>query len=309
MASVFTDLAAERRATLAMMEEAAASRQQHGRPDSGLDAKLAAARTGDWSWSSFLGGTATLPPSTASQELPPETPGPAFDGSAHLPNPATAPQLQYLRVLVAKLDRLSPPADPDAFVFTDEQWAKLTKKSASALIDKLGAVVERLEREPRQRLSDARPPGLTLPAEIRKAAQEPTKADVPAGRYAVHGADGTVDFYKVDQPTEGRWAGYTFASLLIGTPGDWSKQRLSKLATATLLDRIRQAGVENAARLFGEKTATCGHCSSPLSDLQSRCAGYGQTCAGKHGYWYPTLAQARQIMGEGVDPESNAPVG
>lgn len=286
MANVLVDMKADRAATLAMMIDAKAVRDAAGHPDPRSDDILTRALAGDWSWSGALAGRVVETP-----QLPPAQP--AADASTHRPDGCTDAQVRFLNVLfskVAKLTGTEPVAVPD----------DLSKKAASALIDKLSVQVEKLER--------ARPPGLTLPAEIRQAATPQPVNDVPEGRYAVRGSDRTVDFYKVDCPTEGRWAGYVFASLLTGAPGDWAKQRLSKPATATLLARIQAAGVEDSARLFGEKTESCGNCGSPLSDPQSRVAGYGETCAGKHGYWYPTLAEALEILNEGVDPESNTAV-
>jgi hypothetical protein len=128
-------------------------------------------------------------------------------------------------------------------------------------------------------------------------AQAPA-VDVPAGRYAVPTNEGHYAFYKVDRPTEGRWAGYVFAKQLIGSVGSWSEQRLSRDVTQTILARIATQGVEESARLFGIKARACGFCMSPLSNPQSRAAGYGSTCADNNGLHYPTYTEAVQILGE-----------
>lgn len=120
---------------------------------------------------------------------------------------------------------------------------------------------------------------------------------VPAGRYALPAEDGHFVFYKVDTPTEGKWAGYTFVSQLIGSVGDWSEQRLDKSHSKSVLHRIA-ADVEEAARMFGLKARACGHCLSPLSNVQSRAAGYGETCANNHGYYYPSKEEAQTILSE-----------
>jgi hypothetical protein len=121
---------------------------------------------------------------------------------------------------------------------------------------------------------------------------------VAAGRYAVNGQDGTVDFYQIDRPTQGKWAGYTFVKLLVGSVGDFSETAVRGAAARTVAQKILDAGMEESARLFGQKTRHCGHCSSPLTNPQSRAAGYGDTCASKHGYWYPSLNEALRILGE-----------
>jgi hypothetical protein len=133
------------------------------------------------------------------------------------------------------------------------------------------------------------------PVDVKDGYAQP---QVPAGRYAVYGDDGTVDFYQVDKPEQGRWVGHTFVKLLIGAPGSFNEQRFDKTTAATILRKIETSGVENSARLFGQKTEHCGNCMSPLTQPQSRAAGYGGTCAGKHGYWYPSLAEALRILEE-----------
>src|SRR5690606_20906173 len=69
---------------------------------------------------------------------------------------------------------------------------------------------------------------------------------VPDGRYALPAEDGHFVFYKVDNVTEGKWAGYTFVVQLLGSVGDWSEQRLDKAHSKSVLARIA-ANVEEAA--------------------------------------------------------------
>lgn len=134
---------------------------------------------------------------------------------------------------------------------------------------------------------------ITALLEIPKTAA-PT---VPDGRYALAAEDGHFVFYLVSSPTEGTWAGRTFVVQLIGSVGSWSEQRLSAQVTRSILDRIA-VNPEEAARMFGIKAEACGYCGSPLSNIQSRAAGYGETCAHKHGFFYPTEAEAKEILQE-----------
>ena len=120
---------------------------------------------------------------------------------------------------------------------------------------------------------------------------------IPDGKYALQADDGHFVFYQIDNPTEGKWAGYTFVSQLIGSVGDWQEQRLSRQVSDGVKARIA-ANVEEAARMFGIKAKACSYCSSPLSNIQSRAAGYGETCANNHGFFYPTEAEAREILAE-----------
>lgn len=120
---------------------------------------------------------------------------------------------------------------------------------------------------------------------------------IPDGKYALPAEDGHFVFYQIDNPTEGKWAGYTFVSQLVGSVGRWSEQRLSRQVSDSVKARIA-ANVEEAARMFGIKAKACSYCSSPLSNIQSRAAGYGETCAHNHGFFYPTEAEAREILAE-----------
>lgn len=126
--------------------------------------------------------------------------------------------------------------------------------------------------------------------------------EVPAGRFAIVGGDGTVDFYQIDRPDKGKWKDYIFLSLLLGSTDGFNRSAIKNpKAKATIMGKIQAAGIEESARLFGQKTNRCGHCLADLTNPQSRAAGYGGTCAAKHGYWYPSESEALKILGEGKD--------
>lgn len=121
--------------------------------------------------------------------------------------------------------------------------------------------------------------------------------NVPDGRYALPAEDGHFVFYKVESPTTGKWVGYTFVSQLVGSVGDWQEVRLARWVADSVKTRIL-SNVEEAARMFGIKAKACSYCSSPLSNVQSRAAGYGETCAHNHGFYYPTEVEAKDILAE-----------
>jgi hypothetical protein len=109
--------------------------------------------------------------------------------------------------------------------------------------------------------------------------------DVPAGKYALTiegatGDDNDIAFYDVDRPTEGRWAGYTFVTMILGGGGE---QKVSRAASRTILGRIA-ADPAGAARLFGQKTETCGVCGRNLTNKVSRDYGIGPDCRQKTGW-------------------------
>lgn len=109
----------------------------------------------------------------------------------------------------------------------------------------------------------------------RKAAEAP-KNNVPAGRYAVENEDGELRFYKVDQPTEGRWAGYTFLKVMASDTEYPVKGAAKHAIIAKIAVDARAAMVR-----YGQEIGKCGHCNRTLTDEASRAAGIGPICAEK----------------------------
>lgn len=205
---------------------------------------------------------------------------------------ATDNQMAFLRRLIGERDYFSLlPADrAKVDLLRDSPDARPTKRGASALIEVLKATA----------VNPHAAPAATAPSTAGLAG-------VPEGRYALESTGDGVKFVQVDRPTEGKWAGWLFVSYLSGAPGDWNQYPVKdRAAKAALLARITDAGVEASARLFGLKTQTCGFCSSALSLHQSRAAGYGAHCAGKHGLYYPSKSEALRILnerGESIEDE------
>lgn len=107
--------------------------------------------------------------------------------------------------------------------------------------------------------------------------------DVPAGRYAVATEDGATNalaFYRVDRPTEGRWAGYTFVKLIVSD----GEQRLSRAASQAVLAKIAEAGPAEASAAYGHEIGSCGVCGRTLTNDESRARGIGPLCIEKMGW-------------------------
>lgn len=154
-----------------------------------------------------------------------------------------------------------------------KQWFRdeASKTQASAMIERLKALPWKAREE--QNRSENAAQGY---------------ADIPAGRYAITGDDGTTDFYKVDRPVGGRWDGYTFVKLLIASGGhgieSLSEQRVRGAAAMTITHRIEEAGVRESMERFGRAIGSCGHCGRVLTNEESRERGIGPVCAGKMGW-------------------------
>jgi hypothetical protein len=126
----------------------------------------------------------------------------------------------------------------------------------------------------------------------KKATQADTLPDVPAGRYAIlsthpnpddNSESAAYDFYQVDKPTEGRWAGRVFVSQLFGAPGTYHKERITSARAKKVLAKIG-SNPEKASLAYGRESGVCGICSSPLTNKASLDAGIGPICASKTGW-------------------------
>ncbi len=176
---------------------------------------------------------------------------------------AAGPTERQLNFLLSLLEERDPGDDVELQHLADparRERVGLTKALASEYIDRLLA----------------RPKKVSAP-------REPTP-DVPAGRYALTGDDGTTDFYKVDRPTEGKWAGFTFVKLLVANGGygdDMGEQRLRQAQGATILRRILDTGVMESLTRYGHELGACGICGRTLTDNESIERGIGPVCAGR----------------------------
>lgn len=123
--------------------------------------------------------------------------------------------------------------------------------------------------------------------EVLKVAKETAKAEaaaptsvVPEGYYAID-MDGTVKFYRVDCPTEGKWAGRTFVS--VQASDDFHPIRNAANRNA-ILTAIEAQGVKEAAKRYGLLIGRCGCCNRTLTDETSRAIGIGPVCREKYGF-------------------------
>jgi hypothetical protein len=129
----------------------------------------------------------------------------------------------------------------------------------------------------------ARAPRPTREVVAEVTVEVPVVETVPAGRYAVATEDGAVNtlaFYKVDRPTEGKWAGYVFVKLMRSD----EEVRLSRAAGATVLAKIAAVGAKEASAAYGREIGSCGVCSRTLTNDDSREIGIGPDCRARLGW-------------------------
>lgn len=104
--------------------------------------------------------------------------------------------------------------------------------------------------------------------------------EIPAGRYAVTGEDGTTDFYRIDHGKK-KWEGTLFVKLHVAGRED---QNLRGANARTIADKIMKAGPRAAAIRYGKELGACSICNRELTNNDSIEAGIGPVCAQKAGW-------------------------
>lgn len=112
-----------------------------------------------------------------------------------------------------------------------------------------------------------------VPAAPQKAAEQ---VDVPAGRYALRTEDG-IKFYRLDRPTKGQWAGFTFLKVQASDDLYPIKNRTEK---ARIIAEIGK-GAQAAEQLYSVELGICRSCYRTLTDETSRALGIGPECRKK----------------------------
>lgn len=150
-------------------------------------------------------------------------------------------------------------------------------------------VLNAIEAEtlPRDKASEIIDFLLAKPLAEKQPGVKPSSDPWPAvteGHYAVKSLTGNndLDFFRVDRPTEGKYAGKTFVKRVIGghpsTPVRYGEVR-------KVLDAILAAGETKAATLYGTEIGRCYVCNKTLTDELSRELGIGPHCrAAKHSH-------------------------
>lgn len=190
--------------------------------------------------------------------------------------PASSKQVDYLLTLIDGKDLSKSPKLAEATEGMDPvEYAEylaslraristLTRWEASRWISTLQALPWK-PRESRQ---------------VGPTADRTENFDVPAGRYAVETDAGVLAFYRVDRPTEGRWAGRAFVH--VQASEEWHSVRGN--AAAGVLRKILESGPETASKRYGREIGSCGICGRTLTDENSRALGIGPVCAEKVGW-------------------------
>jgi hypothetical protein len=138
-------------------------------------------------------------------------------------------------------------------------------------------IAELLDAEPEMRkVSEVIDSLRELPyARTDRAEASTATPTVAAGLYCL-GSKADPRRYKVDIPTEGRWAGRTFVRLVL--PNSETENIRNRQQAADILAGIA-ADPDAAHRLYADVTGRCWKCNRMLTDAVSVARGTGPDCA------------------------------
>jgi len=120
------------------------------------------------------------------------------------------------------------------------------------------------------------------PKTAKSAAIDATVATIEEGWYAIDSLSraNDLDFYKVDKPTSGIWAGSTFVKMIVGGKTD---RNIKGARRHDVLKAIAEAGPDNAAMAYAHEVGKCCKCDIHLTKYTSRLLGMGYICAERRG--------------------------
>jgi hypothetical protein len=106
-------------------------------------------------------------------------------------------------------------------------------------------------------------------------------SQIPRGHYATQSISGNndLDFWRVDRPEYGTYAGRTFVKRIIGGKPDLN---VSKSTRISALGAILREGIDICGFRYGQELGKCRHCNRHLTDELSRSLSAGPECRRKH---------------------------
>ena len=106
--------------------------------------------------------------------------------------------------------------------------------------------------------------------------------DFPAGYYATPSITGNndLDFWRIDRPAKGKWAGRTFVKRVVGGGAGDEMQtfQLENMQQRLACQSIVDTGIDESQALFADNLDRCVDCGRALTDEISRAEKRGPTC-------------------------------
>jgi hypothetical protein len=110
-------------------------------------------------------------------------------------------------------------------------------------------------------------------------------AKMSEGYYATRSMTGNndLDFWRIDKPSKGRWAGYTFVKRIVGggTDSEMQSFQLSNIQQRLACQAIMDMGPDESQTLFAAEMTRCIDCGRMLTDKISRDERRGPQCRAK----------------------------
>lgn len=175
-------------------------------------------------------------------------------------------QMKYVNDLRVERGLAAYPADLEIDKWTVSQEIDELKKQPKTVFD------------PARHSAEGNPEGYGDPQpRAHKYSAAALPSSVPEGHYAVPSATGNndLDFYRVDRPTEGNWAGRVFVKVIIGGHPEYAVRGRK---VGEVLTRIAEFGHQAAALKYGQEIGRCYRCNRSLTDETSRALGIGPDC-------------------------------
>lgn len=121
-----------------------------------------------------------------------------------------------------------------------------------------------------------------IPKTSAASALDKIISTITEGFYAVNSLSGNndLDFYKVEKPTSGLWAGFTFVKMIVGGKPEYNVKGARR---HDVLKAIAEADPDIAAMVYSQETNDCNKCGINLTKYASRQLGNGYTCAERRG--------------------------
>ena len=144
------------------------------------------------------------------------------------------------------------------------KWGRITGKQVAVLDKIIASVKPRVDRQ--------------------VAVQALDLSVIPSGRYSVPGGDTRLKL-KIDNVTEGKWAGYVFVkdAAEYGHGKRYGSQAPGGVYRGEIVDALRAilADPFEASKAYGRLVGVCGVCGRHLEDPVSVANGIGPICAEK----------------------------
>lgn len=178
--------------------------------------------------------------------------------------PATEPQVNYIRSLIARRDTsgVTELVDEAELLIMDE---RLTHGDVNRILSVLKVLPLK---------TDLRERDQTIGAQIVTVGSK-----IPEGYYAI-GPIGATRFYRIDRPTSGKWAGYIFLNVQASDELHPIRNHVERLRVLKAIAEDTRA----AAVRYGSEIGRCSQCNKALTNPESLAAGIGPICAERQGW-------------------------